>query len=117
MPEAALHECVFYIPQRRDKDLSDGEVHSIDAWEWLDDRLYEEFDGLTIAPGWNKGFWHDPDTHTRVSDLSAQYTVAISARRLKILKDILVEACDRFEQKAIYLSVRGQVQFIRRQES
>ena len=89
MPRTPLDECVFYIPRSRDKDLSDGELHSIDVWEWLDDRLYDEFNGLTIAPGWHKGFWHDPETHQRATDLSAKYTVAVAPRRIKVLRAVL----------------------------
>jgi len=41
-----LVECGFYIPIHRDKNLSDGQLHGAEAWEWLDDQL-NEFGGAT----------------------------------------------------------------------
>ena len=113
MPQSALVECVFYIPKQRDRDLSDGRSHLVDTWDWLNDRLYSEFGGFTCSSNWHRGFWHDPDTHCRVSDLSRQHIVAVSPRKILKLKRILAEACKEFRQKAIYLSIAGRVEFIR----
>src|SRR5262245_5886763 len=106
-------ECTFYIPQRRDANLSDGELHALDAWEWLDDEIFAAFGGRTLAPGWYEGFWKDPDTQQRVTDLSRQYTVALPESEVGTLRVLLALACERFQQKVIYLSVAGQVEFVR----
>ena len=51
MVQEALVECSFLIPIRRDANLADGQVHTTEAWESLDDELYAQFHGRTIAPG------------------------------------------------------------------
>ncbi len=41
MARKPLVECGFYIPIHRAKNLSDGQLHGAEAWEWLDDLLHE----------------------------------------------------------------------------
>jgi len=105
-------ECSFFIPIRRDANLSDGDLHSAEVWEWLDDELYAHFEGRTIAPGLYEGFYQDPGTKQRVSDQSRQYIVAVKTSALDQLRSLLAQACVRFHQKCIYLSVADQVEFI-----
>lgn len=112
MVRRSVVECSFLIPVHRDANLSDGWLHSSEAWEWLDDRLFELFGGRTLAPGLHQGFYQDPDTGEKVTDTSYKYTVALSRSRLKQLRTLLSEACEVFAQKSIYLSVAGQVEFI-----
>jgi hypothetical protein len=107
-----LLECSFYIPRCRDSESSDGRLHSTRAWKWLSDQLYVEFRGATIAPGWHEGFYEDPNTGQRVPDRSRKYTVAVGRRELNRLRALLAQACVRFHQKMIYLSVAGKVEFI-----
>ena len=47
MSSEDYRECTFFIPIRRDGNLSDGEPHETDAWEWLDEELFIRFDGGT----------------------------------------------------------------------
>jgi hypothetical protein len=112
MVQEALVECSFLIPMRRDSNLSDGEVHSTDAWEWLDDELYARFGGRTVAPGLYEGFYQDPDTKQRVSDQSRKYIVAVPQPGVDGLRALLRAACATFQQKCIYLAVAGQVEFV-----
>jgi hypothetical protein len=36
MASEHLRECSFLIPMRRDREMSDGELHSMEAWlEWI----------------------------------------------------------------------------------
>jgi hypothetical protein len=49
-----LVECGFYIPIHRDKNLSDGQLHGAEAWEWLDDQL-SEFGGATRSAALYEG--------------------------------------------------------------
>ncbi len=100
------------IPTHRDANLSDGELHSTEAWQWLDDELYARFDGRTIAPGLYEGFYRDPDTKGRVPDQSRRYIVAVRQSGVGDLRAVLALACGVFQQKCIYLSIAGQVEFI-----
>jgi hypothetical protein len=105
-------ECSFLIPVRRDADLSDGDLHSIDAWNWLRDQLYDWFAGHTLAPGLYAGVYKDPDTGRPVSDQSRRYIVAVPEDRIDDLRDLLRAACEHFAQKCIYLSIAGRVEFV-----
>ncbi len=105
-------ECSFFIPIRRDANLSDGEPHSAEIWEWLDEELFNRFRGGTAAPGLYDGFYRDPDTAERVSDESRKFQVAVSVPQVDDLRALLAEACIKFQQKCIYLSVAGEVEFI-----
>lgn len=104
-------ECNFLIPLHRDANLADGAVHSIKAWAWLEERL-TDFGGATRSPGTYEGWYHDPDTGEKVTDRSRKYTVAVARSRVRKLQTLLREACEVFQQKCIYLSVAGQVEFI-----
>lgn len=112
MAEDGLVECAFLIPIVRDANLSDGEPHTIVAWDWLTDELWERFGGATMAPGYYEGFYRDPDTGERVSDKSSKFIVATGEDRLSELKQFLAEACNVFCQKCIYLNIAGRVEFI-----
>jgi hypothetical protein len=105
-------ECTFFIPICRDANLSDGEPHSTEAWEWLDDELFVQFGGRTIAPGLYDGFYRDPDTQERVPDQSRKYIVAVPKSQMDDLRNLLMQSRTVFQQKCIYLSVGGRVEFI-----
>jgi hypothetical protein len=107
-----LVECSFLIPVRRDANLSDGGEHDPDSLDWLTTELFDRFQGATIAPGKYQGFYEDPDTLTRVSDESYKYVVAVPESRLEELRQLLSAACVVFQQKCVYLSVAGRVEFI-----
>ncbi len=105
-------ECSFLIPVRRDANLSDGAPHATELWEWLNDELFERFGGRTVAPGLYEGFYRDPETQKRVDDQSHKFMVAVSALQFDELRALLAEVCVEFQQKCIYLSVAGEVEFI-----
>jgi len=79
--------------------------------------LFARFRGGTIAPGFYKGFYEDPDTGERVDDESQKYLVALPESRIDDLRAFLSDACILLEQKCIYLSVGGKVEFIQRQQN
>jgi hypothetical protein len=110
-----LVECSFLIPIRRDPDLSDGKPHRRPAWKWLDDRLYD-FGGATRAGDLYQGWYRDADTGEAVQDLSKKYFVALPRKDVSRLRSLLSEACLVFQQKCIYLSVAGRVEFIQESE-
>jgi hypothetical protein len=47
-----------------------------------------------------------------MDDSSRKFIVALPRRRLRELRALLVEACGVFQQKCIYLSVGGTVEFV-----
>jgi hypothetical protein len=112
MVQALPVECSFLVPIRRDANLSDGDLHSAESWEWLEAELYASFAGGTLAPGLYQGFYRDPDTGARVSDESRKYIVALPSGEVGKLRELLATACAVFRQKCIYLSIAGQVEFI-----
>jgi hypothetical protein len=111
VPRKSLLECSFLIPIRRDRHLSDGGLHHKRAWKWLDIQLYQ-FGGATRANDLYEGWYVDPDTKEPASDLSKKYFVALARRDLSRLRALLREACSVFQQKCIYLSVAGAVEFV-----
>lgn len=111
MARRRLVECGFYIPLHRDKHLSDGQSHLPEAWEWLDDSLYE-FGGATRSTALYVGCYMDRDAKDRVYDQSCRYEVALPPRQVGKLRALLRKACQVFQQKCIYLSVAGYVEFV-----
>jgi hypothetical protein len=111
VPKALLVECGFYIPIHRDEHLSDGQAHLHEAWEWLDDSLFD-FGGATRSGTLHVGFYRDPDTKERVHDRSCRFEVALPRKQVAKLRALLRDACRVFQQKCIYLSVAGYVEFV-----
>lgn len=111
-PRELLIECAFLLPKRRDAHLSDGEEHEHHVWEWLRNEMFDQFHGVTMAPGFYAGYYKDPDTGGRVADQSLKFIVAIPEGRIVELRGLLSAACVMFAQKCIYLSVAGQVEFV-----
>lgn len=105
-------ECSFLIPLNADSELSSGERHATTSWEWLTDRLWIGFGGGTIPQCVYEGFYTDPDTGQRVSDQSRKFVVALPEKQIEELRILLAECCDVFQQKMIYFSVAGRVEFI-----
>ncbi|MCI0748628.1 MAG: hypothetical protein L0Y58_24730 [Verrucomicrobia subdivision 3 bacterium] len=112
MSRKGLIECSFFIPIRRDRLLSDGAIHDLECWEWLEKQLFIEFEGATEAQCLHSGFYADPDTQEMVRDESKKFTVAVTRREVRSLRALLKEACRVFKQKCIYLSVAGTVEFV-----
>jgi hypothetical protein len=106
-----LLECSFLIPVRRDRNLSDGKPHHAQTWFWLDQELLA-FGGATRAPNLYPGWYLDRDTGEQVHDRSRKYFVAVARARVNELRGLLRRACGRFQQKCIYLSVAGRVEFV-----
>lgn len=85
-------ECSFFVPMRRDQNLSDGDLHAPEAWQWLDAVLFSAFGGRTIAPGFYDGIYIDPDTGERIPDACRRYIVAVPQSDVPQLRRA---ACDR----------------------
>ena len=112
MVHEPLLECTFFVPTHRDANLSDGLLHEQRIWNWLHNELFVLFKGATTAPGLYDGYYKDPDTGQPVSDQSYKLIVAVPRLRLDELRSLLSVACMMFQQKCIYLSIAGQVEFI-----
>jgi hypothetical protein len=106
-----LPECAFLIPIRRDRNLSDGQLHRRTCWKWLEDNL-DQFGGATRDTALHQGWYPDPDTGKKVVDDSRRYVVALPQDQVDELRAVLREACTVFQQKCIYLSVAGYVEFV-----
>lgn len=107
-----MKECSFLIPLRRDAEISDGDLHALVAWQWLEQELFKCFGGLTIAPGEYEGVWKSAVSQAKVGDRCRMYVVAMPESRLPELRSLLRKACVVFGQQCLYLSVAGDVEFI-----
>jgi hypothetical protein len=83
------------------------------TWLWLRQQLYR-FGGAMRSGELCEGWYIDPDTKEEVEDRSQRYFVALPERDVAKLRSLLEEACEVFQQKCIYLSIAGRVEFVRR---
>ena len=111
MARRILLECEFLIPLHRDRILADGRAHPPEAWVWLRQQLFA-FGGGGRYQEAVEGWYLDPDTDEVVWDTSWRYFVALTPKKVRRLRSMLVEACHMFAQKCIYLSIAGHVEFI-----
>lgn len=111
-----LIECSFLIPVVRDSNRA---PHPRSAWRALGKALMAAFpEGHTgpevayrdVRPV--KGEYADFVTGRIVRDLSRRYTVAVPIVKLHALRRMLSRTATTFDQKAIYLSVAGRVEFV-----
>lgn len=58
------------------------------------------------------GQYVEEATSRIVGDISRRYTVAIPRTRLEDLRRLLRKMANTFDQRAIYLSVAGEVEFV-----
>ena len=112
-----LKECSFLIPLVRD---SDRRAHQPIIWKIFQDDMRKMFKGITGPETLYKdveaiaGEYEDPDTKNPVRDQSRRYTVAIPPSDFEKLRSLLKQAAATFDQKTIYLSIAGEVEFIDR---
>ena len=111
MGDEPLSESTFLICLRRDRRLSDGEPHATTAWDWLHGELWERFEVVRFSQALEEGQWPDK-TGVPVRDLSRKYTIAVGKEKIDELRTLLMEACIVFCQECIYLSVKGEVEFV-----
>jgi hypothetical protein len=112
MSAKALVECAFLLPIRRDAQMSDGKFHDPEVWDWLYKELTNRFSFLVRAPGLYERVWKRPETGELLREKSNKIYVAAKLDDLAILREFLAEACKRFHQKTLYLSVAGNVEFL-----
>jgi hypothetical protein len=108
---------VFLVPLVRD---SDRRPHPPILWRLLQDALIERFDAMTgpemvlyyrnakpLAGTWSPRQGAEP-----VEDLSRKYTVAITAKQVGELRDLLRRVGNSFDQRVMYLEVAGYAELL-----
>jgi hypothetical protein len=109
-------QCEFFVPIVRD---SDKKPHQPVAWNLLVNEVRRLFPaghsgpetfyrGDSLVPG---EYEESPATQP-VQDISRRYILAISEAKVNDLRLLLRMAAHTFDQKAIYLSVAGSVEFV-----
>jgi hypothetical protein len=115
--ERGLAVCVFYIPIVRD---SDRKPHPPILWMSLQDALVRRFGALTGPRGalvlrmaeTVSGAWSPSPTESAIEDENREYKVSIPDARLDELRSLLKRAGNSFDQKAIYLEIRGSAEVL-----
>lgn len=106
--------CEFLIPLVRD---GDRQPHPQVVWDALHDALFRCFGGYTgpeVVVRLRRsipGQYRAADGR-RVSDESRLYKVALPQSELARLRAVLRAAARSFDQEAIFLAVRGEVEFV-----
>ena len=111
-----LLECSFLIPIVRDSDRA---PHPPIVWRSLQDAIRAAFPRGHSGPELIykdvetvPGEYVEEATLRIVGDVSRRYTVVIPRAKLDDLRDLLRRVANTFDQKAIYLSVAGEVEFV-----
>ncbi len=111
-----LVECSFLIPVLRDTDRA---PHPPIVWRLLQDEARQMFPQGHSGPELLykdvetvPGEYAEEATKRIVCDESRRYTVAIPRGKLEQLRSLLRRAAKTFDQKAIYLAVAGEVEFV-----
>lgn len=114
-------QCEFFVPLVRN---SDKEPHQPTAWTLLGNEIRRVFPaghsgpetfyrGDALVPG----EYEDNPGEPAIKDTSRRYLLAIPADQVERLRQLLRKVANTFDQKAIYLSVKGDVEFITPSES
>jgi hypothetical protein len=113
-----LVEVSFLIPEIRD---SDRRLHQPIAWRLLQDEIRRRFPqghsgpenfhrAVDLVPGEYSEGPDDPP----VNDRSRRYILSLPETRVDEMKELLRKAAVTFDQRAMYLSVAGVVEFVTR---
>jgi hypothetical protein len=109
-------QCEFFIPIVRN---SDKQPHQATAWNLLGNEIRRVFPaghsgpetfyrGEALLPGEYEGSPGEPP----IKDESRRYLLAIPPSKVDDLRQLLRKAANTFDQMAIYLSVKGDVEFV-----
>jgi hypothetical protein len=111
-----LVQCEFLVPIVRN---SDKKPHQPSAWNALGNEIRRAFPaghsgpetfyrGDSLVPG---EFVDEPNTPA-IQDISRRYLLAIPEAKVDDLRLLLRKAANTFDQKAMYLAVKGYVEFV-----
>jgi hypothetical protein len=109
-------QCEFFVPIVRN---SDKQPHQPSAWSSLGNEIRRVFPaghsgpetfyrGDVLVPG----EYEDDPSEPPIADTSRRYLLAIPADKVGDLRALLRRAANTFDQLAIYLSVKGDVEFV-----
>lgn len=109
--------CSFLVPLIGD---TSRQPHSLLLWRLLQDKLIKAFGGITgpepvlyyrsLSPV--PGSWLPEESPEPVEDESRRYTVAVPEGQVEQLRSILRKVGNSFDQRAIYLEVKGVVEIL-----
>jgi hypothetical protein len=111
-----LIQCEFFVPIVRN---SDKKPHQPSAWTQLGNEIRRVFPaghsgpetfyrGDALVPG----EYEDSKDEPPIQDTSRRYLLAIPEAKVDDLRLLLRRAANTFDQKAMYLSVKGEVEFV-----
>ena len=119
--DEAMVQCEFFVPIVRN---SDKKPHQPSAWALLVNEIRLVFPaghtgpetfyrGDALVPGEYEDCPQDPP----IKDVNRRYLLAIPEGKVDELRLLLRKAANTFDQEAMYLSVRGYVEFVSATES
>ena len=111
-----LVQCEFFVPIVRN---SDKKPHQPMAWRAFGNEIRRMFPaghsgpetfyrGDTLVPG----EYEDSPEAAPIQDESRRYLLAIPETKIDDLRQLLRKAANTFDQKAMYLAVKGDVEFV-----
>ena len=114
--DECLVQCEFFVPIVRN---SNKEPHQPSAWTALGNEIRRVFAaghtgpetfyrGDSLVPG----EYEDCPEAPPIKDESRRYLLAIPETKVEDLRRLLRKAANTFDQKAMYLAVRGYVEFV-----
>jgi hypothetical protein len=116
-----LVQCEFFVPIVRN---SDKQPHQPSAWVLLGNEIRRVFSaGHTGPETFYRGDALVPGEYEvcprklPIQDSSHRYLLAIPEAKVDDLRVLLRKAAKTFDQKAIYLAVKGDVEFVTATES
>lgn len=111
-----LVQCEFFVPILRD---SEKKPHQPSAWMALGTEIRRTFPAGHSGPetfyrgnALIAGEYADCPQEPPTKDESRRYLLAIPAAKVNDLRQLLRKAAKTFDQRAIYLAVKGDVEFI-----
>lgn len=111
-----LVQCEFFVPIVRN---SDKKPHQPSAWAALVNEIRKLFPaghsgpetfyrGDALVPG----EYEDRPNEPPIEDSSRRYLLAIPETKIEDLRGLLRRSANTFDQKAMYLAVKGYVEFV-----
>jgi len=114
-------QCEFFVPIVRN---SDKVPHQPSAWVLFANEIRRLFPAGHSGPetfyrgdALLPGEYEDNPAEPPIKDSSRRYLLAIPEAKVADLRLLLRKAANTFDQKAMYLSVKGDVEFVTASES
>jgi hypothetical protein len=115
MPDC-LVQCEFFVPVKRN---SDKKPHQPLAWTLLGNEIRRAFPAGHSGPetfyrgdAFVPGEYENDPKESPIQDISRRYVLAIPESKVDDLRQLLARAANTFDQLAMYLAVKGYVEFV-----